>query len=108
MTFETVVDVTGLDFIVNVETIDDENQRIADALDFDYLPLVGQFFNCAGDAISEFDTGMQAYYSGLRLAQMTTDSMAAGWNHAHGEMMWDYAITAERDEVDAQRNGWMH
>jgi len=106
MTFETRTDVTGLAFIVNTETIDDRNQLIASEIDFDYVPMVGQFYNCHGEPTSDFDTGYVAYQCGMKIRQMTSDAMVDGWAHAHGELMWDYAITAERDDVWQQRSGW--
>lgn len=99
-------EITAVKFIVNTSNVDDSNQAIAAAIGFSYLPLVGQFYNTVNMATTDFNVGYLAYHAGFKFADMTSDSMATGWEDAFGEVSFAAMVAEERDASWQQRNGW--
>jgi len=74
-----------LTFVVNTQDVDGQNEAIAQAIGFSYLPLVGQFYNTVNQAATDSNVGYLAYLAELQFADMTSTDMANGWIDAQVE-----------------------
>lgn len=87
-----------VEFIVNTTNVDSQNEAIAAAIEFDYLPMVGQFYNTIGQPVSDFNVGYLAYFAGFKFNELTSNEMALGWEDAHGEMSFAQGLDSYRNE----------